>query len=115
MIALCKLIWYGLIGLFRSRASLEIEILVLRHQLNILRRSSPSRPILGRIDRTVFVGLYGLARSTRRDISFVTEIPHMGILWSGDFDQWEFEIVRPGRDHHGRTDIVKGDRLYPTR
>ena len=27
-----KLIWWGLIGLFRSRASLEAEILVLRHQ-----------------------------------------------------------------------------------
>ena len=61
MIALCKLIWCGLIGLFRSRAALEVEILVLRHQLNILRRSSPKRPILGRIDRLVFVGLYGLA------------------------------------------------------
>src|ERR1700687_2190638 len=61
MIALCKLIWCGLIGLFRSRASLEVEILVLRHQLNILRRSSPKRAILGTIDRLVFVGLYGLA------------------------------------------------------
>jgi hypothetical protein len=33
------------------RASLEIEIL-LRHQLNILRRKSPKRPTFGRIDRT---------------------------------------------------------------
>src|SRR5271169_377929 len=61
MIALFKLIWCGLVGLFRSRASLEIEILALRHQLNILRRKSPKRPILGRIDRLVLVGLYGLA------------------------------------------------------
>jgi len=61
MIELCKLIWCGLIGLFRSRASLEIEILALRHQLNILRRKSLRRPILGSIDRMVFVGLYGLA------------------------------------------------------
>jgi hypothetical protein len=28
---LCGLIWCGLIGFFRSRASLEAEILVLRH------------------------------------------------------------------------------------
>jgi hypothetical protein len=41
MIELCKLIWCGLIGLFRSRASLQIEILALRHQLNIL---PPKRP-----------------------------------------------------------------------
>jgi len=31
-----------LIGLFWSHAALEAEILVLRHQLNILRRKSPS-------------------------------------------------------------------------
>ena len=61
MVELCKLIWRGLVGLFRSRASLEIEILALRHQLNILRRKSPKRPVLGRIDRLVFVGLYRLA------------------------------------------------------
>jgi hypothetical protein len=61
MIELCKLIWCGLIGLFRSRASLEIEILALRHQLNILRRKSPKRPTFGSIDRMVFAGLYGLA------------------------------------------------------
>ena len=35
MCNLCRLI-----GLFRSRASLEIEILALRHQLNILRRTA---------------------------------------------------------------------------
>jgi hypothetical protein len=35
MIDLCKLVWCGLIGLFRSGASLQIEILALRHQLNM--------------------------------------------------------------------------------
>jgi hypothetical protein len=40
---LCRLVWCALIGLFRSRAALEAEIIVLRHQLNILRRSSPKR------------------------------------------------------------------------
>jgi hypothetical protein len=38
---LCRLIWCALIGLFRPRAALEAEILVLRHQLNVLRRKSP--------------------------------------------------------------------------
>src|SRR6266481_3854550 len=32
----CSLIWLALIGLFRSRASLQAEILTLRHQLNVL-------------------------------------------------------------------------------
>ena len=79
MIALCKLIWCGLIGLFRSRASLEIEILVLRHQLNILRRRSPKRPILGRIDRLVFVGLYGLAPDVLSAFAIVR--PETVIRW----------------------------------
>jgi hypothetical protein len=30
-----SLIWTALVGLFRSRASLAAEILVLRHQINI--------------------------------------------------------------------------------
>jgi hypothetical protein len=34
----CSLICLALIGLFRSRASLQAEILTLRHQLNVLRR-----------------------------------------------------------------------------
>src|SRR6476661_1280556 len=32
-----SLIWLAPIGLFRSRASLQAEILTLRHQLNVLR------------------------------------------------------------------------------
>jgi len=43
MIDLCKLMWCAFAGLFRSRAALEAEILVLRHQLNVLRRKSPGR------------------------------------------------------------------------
>ena len=57
---LCRLIWCGLIGLFRSRAALEVEILVLRHQLNILRRKSPKRVALSSIDRLLLVELYRL-------------------------------------------------------
>ena len=75
MIALCKLIWCGLIGLFRSRASLEIEILVLRHQLNILRRKSPKRPTFGSIDRIVFAGLYGLAPDVLSALAIVRQKP----------------------------------------
>src|SRR6266545_7254133 len=58
---LCKLIWCALLGLFRSRVALEAEILVLRHQLNVLRRKSPKRLAFGNVDRLVFAGLYRLA------------------------------------------------------
>ena len=58
---LCSLVWCALIGLFRSRAALEAEILVLRHQLNVLRRKSSKRLAFNSIDRLVFAGLYRLA------------------------------------------------------
>src|SRR5258707_15677886 len=57
----CSLIWLALIGLFRSRASLQAEILTLRHQLNVLRRKSSQRVAFTSIDRLVFAGLYRLA------------------------------------------------------
>ena len=57
----CSLIWLALIGLFRSRASLQVEILTLRHQLNVLRRKSPQRLTFSSIDRLIFAGLYRLA------------------------------------------------------
>src|SRR5438128_1833508 len=58
---LCRLIWCALIGLFRSRAALEAENVVLRHQLNVLRRKSPKRVAVSSIDRLLLVGLYRLA------------------------------------------------------
>jgi len=35
---LFRLIWVAVVGLFRSRAGLRAEVLILRHQLNVLRR-----------------------------------------------------------------------------
>src|SRR6266852_2861977 len=58
---LCSLIWCALIGLFRPRAALEAEILVLRHQLNVLRRNAPKRLAFSNVDRLVFAGLYRVA------------------------------------------------------
>jgi transposase InsO family protein len=57
---LCGLIWCAIAGLFRSRAALQAEILVLRHQINVLRRKSPKRVAVGNIDRLVFCRLYRL-------------------------------------------------------
>src|SRR5262245_31317475 len=58
---LFKLIWRFAIGLFRSRAALEAEIVALRHQLNVLRRKAPKRVAFSTFDRLVFAGLYRLA------------------------------------------------------
>ena len=58
---LCRLIWCAVIGLFRSQAALQAEIVLLRHQLNVLRRRSPKRVNFSNIDRLVFAGIYSLA------------------------------------------------------
>src|SRR5260370_21569194 len=75
----CSLIWLALIGLFRSRASLQAEILTLRHQLNVLRRKSPQRLTFTSIDRLVFAGLYRLAPGVLDALKIVR--PETGIRW----------------------------------
>jgi hypothetical protein len=57
---LCRLIWCALIGLFRPRAVLEAENLVLRHQLDVLWRKSSKRLAFSNVDRLVFAGLHML-------------------------------------------------------
>ena len=79
MSGLCRLVWCVLIGLFRSRASLEAEILVLRHQLNVLRRKSPKRPTLSNIDRLIFAGLYELGPNVLSALAIVR--PETVIRW----------------------------------
>src|ERR1700732_2342603 len=75
----CSLMWLVLIGLFRSRASLQVEILTLRHQLNVLRRKSPQRLTFTSIDRLVFAGLYRLAPGVLDTLKIVR--PETVIRW----------------------------------
>src|SRR6267378_1867098 len=49
-----------LVWLCSSQARREAEILYLRQQLIVLRRSAPTRPRLKAIDRLIFVCLYRL-------------------------------------------------------
>ena len=79
MADLCRLIWCALVGLFRSRASREAEILALRHQLNVLRRKSPKRPTFSGIDRLVFAGLYRLATGVLNALTIIK--PETVIRW----------------------------------
>ena len=58
MTDLLKLILGVLASLVRSRARLEAENLVLRQQINVLRRRMPKRPHLNNTDRFLFVWLY---------------------------------------------------------
>ena len=54
------MVWSVLVSLLRSRVSLEAEILILRHQLNIQRRHQPKRLAFSAMDRLMFVGSYRL-------------------------------------------------------
>src|SRR5712672_4880195 len=75
----CSLVWSVLVLLFRSRASLEAEILILRHQLNIQRRHVPKRVAFSAMDRLIFVGLYRLVPTTVKALTIVK--PDTVIRW----------------------------------
>src|SRR6266516_6909403 len=76
---LCSMIWCAVVGLFRSRVALQAEILVLRHQLNVLRRKSPRRVALGNIDRGVLIGLYRLGPKVLEALKIIA--PETVIRW----------------------------------
>jgi hypothetical protein len=57
MFDLCKLILGTVIDLLRSRATLEAEILMLRQQINVLRRANPKRLRFASIDRLILGGI----------------------------------------------------------
>jgi len=70
-----------LVRLFRSRAALQVEILALRHQLNVLRRKSPKRLVFSTIDRLVLVGLYHLTPKVLDALAILK--PATVIRWHG--------------------------------
>src|SRR5215211_1783196 len=93
----CSLIWLTLIGLFRSRASLQAEILTLRHQLNLLQRKSPQRLTFTKVDRLVFAGLYRLAPGVLEALKIVR--PETVIRWhrAGFRAYWRWKSKVPSR------------------
>jgi hypothetical protein len=84
----CGLIWHAVAGLFRWRAALQAEILVLRHQLNVLHRSSPRRVALSNVDRLVFVGLHRVA---------ATVLDALKIVQPETVIRWHHAVFRAGR------------------
>jgi len=65
MIAIGLLFVRMLCDCFKPRQQLQAEILVLRHQLNVLRQRAPPRPHLRWADRALFIWLY---RRVARDL-----------------------------------------------
>jgi hypothetical protein len=96
MVDVLVLLWSALTRLFRSKARLEAEILVLRQQINVLRRRSPKRFVFGTFDRWVFVGLYRLVPGIVDALSIVQ--PETVVRWhrAGFRSFWRWKSRRRG-------------------
>src|SRR5712671_299299 len=79
MIAFLILFVHVLVSPFKTQARLEAEIVLLRHQLSVLRQRFPSKPRLSVADRLLFVWLYRLFPSVLNAITIVQ--PETIIRW----------------------------------
>src|SRR3954470_11221262 len=96
MVDILMLLWSALTNLFHSRAQLEAEILVLRQQINVLRRNSPKRLVFGTFDRLVLVGLYRLVPGIVDALAIVQ--PETVVRWhrAGFRSFWRWKSRRRG-------------------
>ncbi len=74
-----KLLACFVVSLFRSKGRLVAEIVILRHQLSVLRRRMPSRARLTLIDRLIFIWLYRLRPSVLNAVTIVQ--PKTVVRW----------------------------------
>jgi transposase InsO family protein len=79
MLALCRMILWAVVDLFRPRAALEAEILVLRQQIVVLRRGKPGRLPLSAIDRMVLGWVCHLCPKARGALAIVR--PDTVVRW----------------------------------
>jgi len=103
MIAIGLLFVRMLCDCFKPRQQLQAEMLVLRHQLNVLRQRAPRRPHLRWADRALFIWLY---RRCPRILSAITIVrPETVLRWHrmGFVAYWRWKSRSPG----GRPRIAK--------
>jgi hypothetical protein len=79
MIAFVILVLHIVVSPFKMKARLEAEIVLLRHQLNVLRQHVPSKPRLTVSDRLLFVWLYRLFPSMLNAVTIVQ--PETVVRW----------------------------------
>jgi len=103
MIAIGVLIVRMLCDRFKSRRRLATEILVLRHQLNVLQRRTPRRLHLRWADRALFIWLY---RRCPRILDTITIVrPETVVRWHrmGFAAYWRWKSrPRGGRPRIGK-------------
>jgi transposase InsO family protein len=117
MTDLFRLFFAVLASLFKSRAELEAENLVLRQQVNVLRRRMPKRPALTNVDRLLFVWLHHWFPSTAGALAIVR--PETVIRWHrvGFRAYWRWRsrsrVGRPKVSHELRALIIEMSRANP--
>ena len=79
VIEFLSLVAHILASPFKTKARLEAEIVMPRHQLKVLRRRVPSKPKLVVADRLLFVWLYRLFPAVLNAIAIVQ--PETIIRW----------------------------------
>src|ERR1700733_5596655 len=79
MLDLCRLIFGIASDLLRSQVALEAEILVLRQQINVLRRANPKRLRFVSIDRLILGGVCRLFPKMYGALAIVR--PETAIRW----------------------------------
>src|SRR5260370_11890700 len=95
MTDLFKLIFGILASRFKASATLEAENLVLRQQVNVLRRRTPKRPHLNNMDRFLLVWLYRWFPSVLEAVAIVR--PETIIRWhpAGVWAVWAWRASQP--------------------
>jgi DNA-binding FadR family transcriptional regulator len=76
---LVRLIVWMVADMFRSRTALEMELCMLRQQINVLRRTAPKKPTFSAIDRLLLVCLYRLLPGVRDALAIVK--PETVVKW----------------------------------
>jgi hypothetical protein len=79
MTVFLSLFLHVLVSPIKTQARLEAEIVLLRHQLNVLRRRVPSKPKITMADRLLFVWLHCLFPSLLNAVTIVQ--PETVIRW----------------------------------
>jgi hypothetical protein len=107
MLDLCRLILGMVIDLLRSRTELEAEILVLRQQINVLRRTRPRRPPFISIDRLILGGVCRLFPKVCDALAIVR--PDTVIRWFQIVLALEIESPpRPEAHRNRRIEVTEG-------
>src|SRR6202165_5824978 len=102
MIALLSAVGSLLSFRVRSRASLELELVALRHQVAVLRRQRPGQPRLFSTDRLLWVWLYRIWPQVLNTMVLVK--PATVIDWhrKGFRLHWRLRLTRLGRPRMSR-------------